>query len=844
VLNKLRSLTTLTLAAKNEAFRRRLLVERYTLLALAASVVYIVVYLSGKEYLLAAGIGSLSLFYIAIYFCNKNSCTTNPTHGLLWITHAYLLVYTVLVANKGGVLLLYFPLLFICLTLFVSAEKQKRLYVVLGVCLLAFFVNLGLLIYVKPIWPITDVLANQLYYVSYFTALVAILASGITLVNVHNTVRRSLYMKEQHHQALLQGIPDQILHFNLSGICLDFKGGFTDGDGKQHLGSSDTRYIGQPLSRLLPYKLSHKLIEKARSIDKGESFTSFEWKNQTKVGLASFQEFRINRISPGEFIAIIRDNTGKYQQQEHIKAKEDAEHAVKVKSEFLSSMSHEIRTPMNIVLGLSKLLIKDKSLSADALENAEAIRFSAENLLAIVNDILDLSKIEAGKLTIVPKAFNLKDLIKRHVNFMKVYAAENNLEVVGEVDTELPECLIGDEVRINQVLMNLTGNAIKFTKEGRVTVALDVLDKTRNTVKLKFSVKDTGVGIPQEKLRYIFEQFSQLQEENGSRTGTGLGLTISQRLVQLMGGNIGAESTIGLGSTFSFELELPIKQHRPADHDQDSSYVRKIDLNGIKILLAEDNSMNQFYARQLLSSWNVEIELANNGIEVVHKSRSQKFDIILMDLQMPVMDGYEAIKELRDDKNNPNQHTPVICVSADAFAETRNKAIAAGMNDYLTKPIDEDALIDILTQYTKAGKNYPSSAKGTIGKREAAENAENAPLLDLNNLSPVLKDDPIALSEFLTLFIRSVREDMEKLSSAILMNNDDQIGKVAHKLKSSYKNIGAVPSSRLLEQIESQAKIKPLDQQFLADLYRELMVQYQAITLSINEQMRSRKSAV
>ena len=835
LLSKLKTDTPNTL---NDQVRRTLLVGRYALLGVASILAFGLLYVYTGSYYLAAATLPVLIGYILVFYVNRSRHVTIAPHLLLILTNISLIGFVAALGGGTGLLLLFFPVAFASLTLFPYHNNQKELFWYLSGSVISFIFALSVNYFFEP-WvklPASVIALDNVF--SYVLAMAATLASGYTLVSIHQKARSVLEQNQLHHQAILGGIPDQLLHFSLAGICLDFKPGLISTDDSKQ---EESRFIGQPLSRLLPAKLANKLLNKARDLTSNSRFTTFEWENRTRVGNFSCQEFRLNRINETEFVAIIRDNTEKYLQLEHIKAKEAAEHEVKVKSDFLSSMSHEIRTPMNIVLGLSKLLLKDESLSKDAQENVEAIRFSAENLLAIVNDILDLSKIEAGKLSITPKAFNLKEFITRHVNFMKVYAADRNLEVKAELDPDIPQCLIGDEIRINQVLMNLTGNAIKFTKEGSVRVLLKVVDLSATAVKVRFSVQDTGVGIPQEKLKYVFEQFNQLQEENGSRTGTGLGLTISQRIVNLMGGKISAQSTLGLGSTFSFELELPIETKKP---ELEVTQLDKeiVDLHGMRILLAEDNSMNQFYARQLLATWNVEVDLANNGIEVIHKARETRYDIILMDLQMPVMDGYEAIKELRE-HTGINQHTPVVCVSADAFSETRNRALEAGMNDYLTKPIDEEALVKVLNRYTSKDIGY-TTVKPSVVVNANKNEEQNQPLIDLNKLSPVLLDDSTALNEFLTLFVRTVKEDMERLSSAILMMDGDQAAKIAHKLKSSYKNISALPSAKLLEQIETQAQAKPLDQQFLGDLYRELMVQYQAITLSIKHKLSSKKSAV
>ncbi|AHM58906.1 multi-sensor hybrid histidine kinase [Flammeovirgaceae bacterium 311] len=761
-------------------------------------------------------------------FLNLKGKRSLANHLLLITANLTILLFVMLVGTGTGTHYLFFPVAFAGLTLFpASARKEMFFYMLLSV---VCFV--GIVLFVPTDYAIVELPVGMRridYIVTLLLSLAATLSIGYNMLVVNREIMESLRVSQGQHQALLDGIPDQILRFNLEGICLDFRTGKIKED---HPDAEPSRFIGQPISRLMAPKLAVKLLEAAKeTLDSGRP-TTFEWSTGSVTGRISCQEFRVTRLNGREVITLIRDITDKYQQETNKKAKEAAEHTARVKSEFLSSMSHEIRTPMNIILGLSKLLLKEKGLSSMVRENIDAIRFSSENLLAIVNDILDLSKIEAGKLSITNSSFDVRDLVRKHVNFIKVYAGEKKLDVQVSIDEDIPPLLLGDAVRLNQVFMNLTGNAIKFTKKGRVIVYAELTRKQEDQAWVRFSVSDTGIGIPAEKIQFIFEQFNQLQagEEMTAKSGTGLGLTISQRLVHLMGGHIEVESVMGIGSTFSFELPFTIVKHTTQQViATPGRAVQHADLSGILVLLAEDNSMNQFYARQLLSSWNVQVDIANNGIEVVEKARNQKYDIILMDLQMPVMDGLEALKKIRT-TTSLNHRTPVICVSADAFEETRKKAMDHGMDDFLTKPINEDALFATLV--SQLGRRLP-----VVDEQLKKELVKTQPLLDLDSLSPVLLDDKEALSEFLELFVRSVRDDLDRLSTSVIMHDTDMIGKLAHKLKSSFKNVGAYPSAQLLEEMENMTKNQYTNQQEYTDQLRELLQHYQSIAISIRQKL-------
>ncbi len=799
--------------------RRALLTQRYALIGISVCLIFALQYLLSGFFVLSLGLLPIILLYgLSLAFLKQNSRTV-ASNLVIATTIGGIILFALLTGKNAGAQVLLFPAFFLSITLF--SIKQKK-YIFLYVALAATaYIGIELFL---PETTGQAMFSPEMerfdYIITILLAMAVSLGAGYNLLLVNHHFKGSLEVSQSQHKALLNGIPDQILHFNLRGICLDFKDSQAcQGEGK--------RYVGHPVGRFLSPKLTEKLLLVAQETVSSGKVISFEWESSTKAG-KNCKEFRLSRLNEREVITIIRDITDKKEQESDKKAKALAENAMKAKSEFFSSMSHEIRTPMNIILGLSKLLLKDKGLAGQSRENVEAISFSAENLLVIVNDILDLSKIEAGKLSVEKSPFQLKKLIHKHVNFIRMSASEKQLQLSLQVDEAIPENLIGDAVRINQVMMNLTGNAIKYTRKGKVEVLVELVKINENNARVRFSVKDTGIGIPQSKLKYIFESFNQLDGAEEARGGTGLGLTISQKLVRLMGGEIEVESVIGLGSTFSFILPF---QLAPENHQKAGPISEKVspDLKGVKVLLAEDNSMNQFYAKQLLASWNILVDVAGNGIEVIELAETKKYDLILMDLQMPLMNGYEAISKIRKGKGL-NCKSPVVCVSADVFPEARIKAKKHGMDDFLTKPIDEDALFQIINKYV------PRTTKPEICESLKVEVLKNQQFLNLESISPIIRNDAETLAEFLGLFLQSTKEDLDKLSSAVILMDVNLVKGYAHKLKSSFRNIGAQSSGDILQRIEDMCAEEPVQQQ-LASLVRDIIHHYQLIKEEVNHRV-------
>lgn len=421
-----------------------------------------------------------------------------------------------------------------------------------------------------------------------------------------------------------------------------------------------------------------KLKEAIRALDPSAP-QQFADDNDDLIDIISFLEKQILKT--------------KQLEQDLINAKEVAEKAALAKSEFLSVMSHEIRTPLNAIIG-TIMLLQYQDLAPDQRELLNVMEISSENLLSLINDVLDFSKLEEGKIIFAERNVNVLHFLKNIKMANQVKAEEKRNRIKITYDDDIPEFLVCDDVRLGQILNNLISNAVKFTKDGTITMRVEMQAQTKTDVDLLFSIEDTGIGIPKEKQALIFERFTQANN-NITREfgGSGLGLTIIRRLLQLQGSEIYIESEPGIGSKFFFTLKFKKSTSEIREEAKQSGTENRPDLSGKKILLVEDVEFNVMVAQRMLRNWNAEVDLAENGAIAVDKVKAHQYDLVLMDIQMPVMDGYTATSNIR----KFNLDIPIIALTASVITtDIEAKAIQIGMNGCLSKPFNPNTLYSII----------------------------------------------------------------------------------------------------------------------------------------------------
>ena len=460
-------------------------------------------------------------------------------------------------------------------------------------------------------------------------------------------------------------------------------------------------------------------------------------------------------------------------------AKSKAEDAMKAKQQFLSNMSHEIRTPMNAIIGFTKILIKTE-LTDKQNEYFNAIKVSGDALIVLIDDILDLAKVDAGKMNFEQIPFKMATSISAMLHLFETKIHDKNLLLLKNHDTKIPEVLIGDPVRLHQIILNLVSNAVKFTTKGKITVSTHLISEDDDQVTIGFAVADTGIGIAEEKIASVFENFQQATScTSRLYGGTGLGLAIVKQLVETQGGSIDVKSQIDEGSTFSFQLNF----QKTKAEDESETTVAQLDseIKNIRVLVAEDIPLNQLLMKTLLNDFGFKYDIAENGKIAIEMLQDKSYDIILMDLQMPVMNGFEATKHIR---NTMNSTVPIIALTADVTTIDVEKSKAVGMNDYIAKPVDEAVLYRKIVQLVKKYDVVTGNEKSPIEKLKC---------INLTYLKQRTKSNPELMTEMISLYLIHTPPLVNTLKQSLANQNWTLLGAAAHKMIPSFSIMGISP---------------------------------------------------
>ncbi|MDM8553237.1 response regulator [Desulfococcaceae bacterium HSG7] len=522
------------------------------------------------------------------------------------------------------------------------------------------------------------------------------------------------------------------------------------------------------------------------------------------------------------FEGTLVDITERKAKESALREREIAELANRAKSDFLANMSHEIRTPMNAIIGFTHLSLRMKTTPRQHDYLSKTLS-SAEALLGIINDILDFSKIEAGKLDMEHTSFFLKDVMENLSALLGPAAEEKGIEILFVTDPDVPSALLGDSLRLGQVLINLTNNAIKFTNTGKIVIATKLIGMDVNRVKLRFAVRDTGIGLTPKQIAGLFQPFTQADATTTRKYGgTGLGLTISKRLVEMMNGDISVTSQPGNGSVFAFTAEFgltavtqiikkgrkrplspsePMDQQAPVPYDSDE-VDSLANIKNASVLLVEDNAINQQVATELLKQAGMIVTIASDGREAVKAVSQTAFDLVFMDLEMPEMDGYDASRAIRLDTRFTD--IPIIAMTAHAMSGVKEKCLAAGMNDHLPKPIDPPELIAALVRWIKpqAGET-PVPHNAESGKKDVHDIPEQMPGLDIATALKRLGGNRKLLKKLLVNFADDYSDTSETIRQALDKGDIEYIRRTAHTIKGVAGNIGADKLSEVAAKLET-----------------------------------------
>jgi PAS domain S-box-containing protein len=621
-------------------------------------------------------------------------------------------------------------------------------------------------------------------------------------------VDEQLLVNEKKYRDLYNFSPALIYTHDMDGRVMSINPAITS-----TLGYVERDVVNNNLKSILPVydqdKVQREYLEKLKANGAARGIFRALHKNRKDIIYLFYQSYVAGGEDGAEpyIIGFSHDITDRINIEKELRAaKITTESAARAKEIFLANMSHEIRTPMNGILGLNNLLAKTE-LNEQQKGYTKLIAESVNNLLTIINDILDIEKIGSGKLELESRPFNISTKINRTMQLFQYKSKEKDLELI--LNNRLPDefTVIGDQFRFAQILSNLINNSIKFTKKGSITISAALLYNANNKVLLEFSVRDTGIGISEERLPVIFDPFVQGSSSITRKYGgTGLGLSICKSLVEMQGGHIKVNSRLNEGTEFIFSLTYK-KGQTFASRDDDDSVISDPDrLMGKKILVAEDVELNQFLVRNMLESWGCEVDIVPNGLNAVEKIKEETYDLVLMDIQMPEMDGITATRQIRQLPGQKGAEIPIIALTANALKGDSQYYIDAGMNDCVTKPYTEEFLYERIVSNLKLTGMAPAGNFGSIVAKEPEINIElmenTGKLYDLTMIETISKNNQDFVNKMISMFCDITVQDVDKLKAAATSGDWETVGQLAHKLKSTVGNMGVEPLKDVLRNLE------------------------------------------
>lgn len=625
------------------------------------------------------------------------------------------------------------------------------------------------------------------------------------------SIETALYKSEEKYRLLLDQLADAIYLSTVDGRFIEFN----------KATCSLLAYTDEELRKLQVEEIYAKPDERKKFthiLSENKEIRDYEIVLRKKTGelIDCLVTSSVRKDEEGNVIGyqgIIRDITIRKKAALLQRAKELAEQANKFKAEFLANMSHEIRTPLNAITGMANLL-HDTPLTDKQREYLRAIDTSGENLLQIINDILDFSKIEAGKLQLEDKYFSVREIVNDLINTIRFKADQKNLQLTVHIDDKIPQQISGDPLRLNQILLNLVSNAIKFTHEGSIKVFVKLIDTHEDKARIFFSVKDTGVGIAQDKLSNIFESFTQAATDTTRiYGGTGLGLTIVKKLIDMLGGAVMVKSKLGEGSEFLFEIEFKTGREAFATNQTKPAEEEFIEIGACKILLVDDHPLNQLVTGEMLKNkWNaVQIDIAENGKIAIEKLMTNTYDLVLMDVQMPEMDGHTATRIIRNNLQPPTSEVPILAFTAYATTGEAEKCLEAGMDDYVSKPVNIQTLTSKIISLLRKKKYFtgkPELQEIKPTKQPALEIKTKDIGFNLDYFHTITEQDKDLKVRMLSIMLDETPDEVQKLKKFAAEENWDSLRAIAHKMKSSMQFMGMKATLEKVKFIELSAKEK------------------------------------